>query len=95
MSSKNKSYRYSARLHFRKRLKYRFKFHNDFSQQLERQLMSELFMGSLKIVEEDEHGLKIHYPAIHNRCILIFNKEINVFISGYPANRSQQRRLLI
>jgi len=88
-------FQYKARRHFRKRLEYRFGIKTSFAQELEKQLMSELFIGCLKIVENTDQDLKIHYPAIHNKCILIFSKESNTFITGYPANGDKQRRWLI
>lgn len=84
-----------ARRHFRHSLKWRFKIPSIETQELEKSLMRELFMGNLNVVEDEERGLKIYYPAIHNRCILVFSKSANVFITGYKlSNHGKGRQLL-
>lgn len=85
---------YKSRRHFRRSLQCRFKIPRNITQELERYLMRDLFMGRLNILDEDDRGLKIHFPAIHKKCILIFSKETNVFITGYSVGRGRIRKLL-
>lgn len=46
-------------------------------------------MGKLRILEEEDRGLKIYFPAIHEKCILIFSKQLNVFVTSYPAGKGR------
>ena len=86
--SRRRNRKYRCIRHFKYRIKRRFHLDNTMIVQLEKILMRRLFLGKLKIVEEDERALRIWFPELHKKCILIFDKKDNIFITGYVGNKS-------
>jgi len=77
-----------CRRHFRYRISIRFHIKRKIVLNLEMILMRKLFLGKLIIVKENKRSLMIWYPDLHEKCILIFDKKRNVFLTGYVGNRS-------
>ena len=81
-----------AKSYFQKRLKWRFKLPRDEADKLENEVMSKLFMGKLKLFDEDDRGIKIRYPILHKQCVLVFNKQKMRLRTAYKRSRIYEKK---
>ena len=76
----------NCRNHFRYRLSQRFKIKRADARGIEETLMQRLFLGTLNFLKEDMDTIKVWFPELHRKCVVIFDKQKNVFITGYKRN---------
>jgi len=83
----SKSRKSRFRRHFKWRLHFRFHLKSQIVQEVEAILMQRLFINKLHILKETEDTVKIWYPELHKKCILIFDKKENVFVTAYKKRK--------